>query len=387
MKTNNLIKQVLIRRLVLSGGGIWGFSCYGALRESAKANFWNIDNIVSIHATSVGSMLAVMMALKYEWDVLDDFLIKRPWHQIFKFDLYSIISSVEKRGIFDKKCINDMFEPLFSGKDISLNVTMKDFYDKTGIELHFFSVQMNNNFCKVDFSHKSHPEWQLLDVVYCSCCLPILFSPFLHTLPPAFLQVKLDKNENDNPMHTTDEVFQTKQSTSNGLEQNTPQEDTKAKSPLENGVEAGDCYIDGGVLNNYPLIQCVEQCLDESDKKEDEIDETDETEENDDNNEKNNQLEKTREIFGIKKTNTNKQKTVNTSSTLFDYILLFLGKIISIINTNNSKIQIVNQLNIPAESTNIYDVYLATSSQEERKRLVEYGSHCWKIKETDLIIT
>lgn len=362
MKTN-IIKQVLIRRLVLSGGGIWGFSCYGALRESAKANFWNIDNIVSIHATSVGSMLAVMMALKYDWDVLNDFLIKRPWHQIFKFDLYSIISSVEKRGIFDKKCIDDMFEPLFSGKDIPIDVNMKDFYDKTGVELHFFSVQMNNNFCKVDFSHTTHPEWRLLDVVYCSCCLPILFSPFLHTLPISrprltSLQVELDKNENGNAIANS----------SASLNDTLAPDNLERKFPLENGVEEGDCYIDGGVLNNYPLIQCVEQSLDESDKNNDDDDDNDKTD---------NQMEKTREIFGIKKTNTNKQKTVNTSSTLFDYILLFLGKIISIINTNNSEIQIVNQLNIPAESTNIYDVYLATSSQEERRRLIEYGSDTW----------
>jgi NTE family protein len=281
----------MIRHLLISGGGIWGFSCYGALRESAKANFWNIDNIQSIYATSAGSILSVILSLKYDWETLDHFLIKRPWNQVFSFDFNSILSSIEKRGIFDKKNLYDLFTPLFHGKDISVDITMKEFYDTTQIDLHCFSTEINNkNIVSVDFSHTTHPDWKLLDAIYCSCCLPILFSPVL-------------------------------------IEEK--------------------CFIDGGILNNYPLKYCLTAVQNHD------------------------------EIFGIKKSCPRKQK-LNEKSTLFDFLLYFITNIIVTIENGYTDVQIKNQLEIAADSTNLYDVYLATSSIDERSKLIVYGAEIWK---------
>jgi hypothetical protein len=83
-----------IKYLVLSGGGSIGFSMYGILRESNKRGCWNIQNIEKIYATSVGTIIAVMISLNYDWDTLDDYLIYRPWQDIFKFDMYSFINSI-----------------------------------------------------------------------------------------------------------------------------------------------------------------------------------------------------------------------------------------------------------------------------------------------------
>ena len=57
----------------------------------------------------------------------------------------------------------------------------------------------------IDFSHKTHPDWRLVDAVYCSCSLPVAFSPIL-------------------------------------------QDDC--------------CYSDGGIISNYPLRQCIESGAD-----------------------------------------------------------------------------------------------------------------------------
>jgi len=283
----------MIKHLVLSGGGIWGLSCYGALRESEKCNFWKINNIKSIYSTSVGSMIAVILSLKYDWETIDDFLIKRPWSQVFQFNLYSLLSSVDKRGIFEKKCIYDTFDSLFKGKDISLDVTMKEFYNITNIDLHCFSTEINGKkFTKVDFSHSTHPDWKLLDVVYCSSCLPILFSPHL---------------------------------------------------------DEDKCYIDGAITNNYPLQHCLD------------------TVENHD------------EIFGIKKMPFERKNTINLKSSLFDFLLYFVSKIVTVIEKNQTDSTIIqNQLEIMADSTNLYDVYSATSSIDERIKLIKYGADSWE---------
>lgn len=189
-----------IKHLVISGGGINGFSFYGVLRETVRQQIWRIDDIETMYGTSIGSMLAVMLALKYEWETLDDYLIKRPWHHVYKFDMYSIFDSFQKRGIFTKKVIEETFLPLFNGKDMSIDITMKEFYDKTGIEIHIFTTELNT-FKLIDISYKTHPEWRVVDAVYCSSALPIVMSPILK----------------------------------------------------------GDCwYCDGGLLCNYPIIKCIE---------------------------------------------------------------------------------------------------------------------------------
>uniref|UniRef100_A0A6C0DQQ5 PNPLA domain-containing protein n=1 Tax=viral metagenome TaxID=1070528 RepID=A0A6C0DQQ5_9ZZZZ len=189
-----------IKHLVISGGGINGFSFYGALRETARQQVWKMEDIETMHGTSIGTVLAVMLALKYEWETLDDYLIKRPWHHVYKFDMYSIFDSFQKRGIFTKKVIEETFLPLFNGKDMSIDITMKEFYDKTGVEIHIFTTELNT-FKLIDISYKTHPEWRVVDAVYCSSALPIVMAPILK----------------------------------------------------------GECwYCDGGLLCNYPILKCLE---------------------------------------------------------------------------------------------------------------------------------
>lgn len=291
----------MIKHLVISGGGIWGLTCYGALKETEKSGLWNIENIESIYSTSVGSIVSVILALNYDWQTIDDFLIKRPWHQVFKFDIYSLLSAVEKRGIFDKTVIVELFEPLFKGKDISLEITLKEFYELTHIDFHCFSTEINGQInghsqkmTKVDFSHQSFPDWKLLDAVYCSCCLPILFSPFLYDV--------------------SDSQFQ--------------------------------CYIDGGILNNYPLVDCIQN------------------------------VENTDEIFGIAKKTVDQPTTVGKTSSIFDFLLFFFGKVVREIE--NPYPEIVNQLNMNSSSTNLYDIYFTASSLEERMKLIRLGEEAGK---------
>jgi predicted acylesterase/phospholipase RssA len=207
------IVKATIKHLVIAGGGVCGFSIYGALRESHKDGFWDINNIKSIYSTSVGAIFATILSLKYEWSVIDDYLIKRPWQHLFKFNMYSIINSFQNMGIFNVKIIEEIFSPLLKGKDISIAVTMKELYEITGIELHFYSTTLNT-FEMVDFSHKTHPDWKVTDAIYCSGCLPIVFSPF---------------------------------------------------------SKDGTWYFDGGTYWNYPIYQCMADIKTEDDDHIDEI--------------------------------------------------------------------------------------------------------------------
>lgn len=167
-----------IKHIVLSGGGTIGFNEYGILRASHDAGFWNIENIVSIYGTSVGAIVGTMISLKLEWDLLDKFLIHRPWQKVFNIDITTLVNSFTNLGILNIHSIEDFFLPLFKAKEIPIHATMKEFYEITKIDLHIFTTELDN-YEIVEISHTTHPEWKIMDAVYSSCSLPFLFSPHI----------------------------------------------------------------------------------------------------------------------------------------------------------------------------------------------------------------
>ena len=297
----------MIRHLIISGGGVFGFSCFGAIREYCRLGLLEINNIDSIYATSVGTMIGVFIALKYDMGEVEEYLVKRPWNRVFPFTLPTILSAVERRGIFDQSALNEIFLPFFLARDLSIDITLREFYEITRVDFHCFSTEISE-LKSVDLSHKTHPEWKLMDAVYCSSCLPILFAPFFHVTADG-------KNE---------------------------------------------CYVDGGLLENYPLQDCLDAISEAKKEKTEEIG-----------------AEKTEEtapsVLGICKKNNRDPVTPLDpgSSTLLDYILYLLNKIIY--RDFKPPTQIDNEITIELPHTNIYDVYLAATFPEERRRLIQLG--------------
>jgi predicted acylesterase/phospholipase RssA len=189
-----------IKHLVFSGGGPIMIQILAAIQELEKKEYLNMNNIETIYGTSAGAILAVMFSLNFDWQTLNDYIIKRPWHDLFSIKVQNILDSYSKKGIFDSKIVEKCFKPLFDAKDISLDITLEDFFKLTNKEIHLFSFEINE-YKLFDISYKSHPNLKLLDAVQMSSALPILISP-------VFIDDK--------------------------------------------------CFMDGGVACNYPLKFCIE---------------------------------------------------------------------------------------------------------------------------------
>lgn len=167
-----------IHHLVLSGGGPAGFSMYGALRESAKSGVWSPTNIQSIWSTSAGAMVGAILCITTDWDILDNYIIRRPWDKVCNVNLYTLMNAYMGCGLLNISVIEKMFSPLLLSNDYDVNITLQEFYEKTGVDFHTFSTEINQNIC-VDISHETHPTWRLVDAVYASCALPGMFSPLI----------------------------------------------------------------------------------------------------------------------------------------------------------------------------------------------------------------
>lgn len=196
-----------IKHLVIAGGGTYGFQVYGFLQELRAKGFWKRENLVSCYATSIGTLVAIMLILPYSEKDMTDYFIGRPWHHLFEYNINKILSSFQENGIFDKKVFIQALDPLLKGVDLHPDITLQEFYEFTKIDFHFYTTNINQ-YGSVDVSHTTHPHWKLVDITYASCCLPFFFKPLQHE---------------------------------------------------------EDFYIDGGIFMNYPLEHALKEC------KEDEI--------------------------------------------------------------------------------------------------------------------
>jgi predicted acylesterase/phospholipase RssA len=189
-----------IKHLVISGGGPIMLQILSAIQELERNDYLNMNNIETIYGTSAGAIIGLMISLKFDWETLNDYIIKRPWHDVFPIKVQNILDSYTKKGIFDLKTIEKCFKPLFDAKDIPIDISLIDFYNLTKIELHMFAFEINEYKIE-DISYKTYPNLSLLKAIQMTCAIPVLLTPVC----------------------------------------------------IEN-----KCFMDGGVACNYPLNYCIE---------------------------------------------------------------------------------------------------------------------------------
>ena len=66
-----------IQHIVLSGGGPIGLAHLGALKELEQSNIWKLSDLKSVYGTSAGGMLGLLLCLKYDWETVIDYFVKR----------------------------------------------------------------------------------------------------------------------------------------------------------------------------------------------------------------------------------------------------------------------------------------------------------------------
>ena len=168
--------MTIVKHLVLTGGGPVGLVEYGALKYLTEKNYIIYENIKSIYSISIGGIIGLIYILKYDWTWMDDFLIKRPWNKLFNITYSSYINILYEKGIITKKILVSALEPLLLAKNIPLNITLLEFYELTKIEFNIFACCLNE-IKQTKFNYIITPNVELLDALYISLTVPIIFVP------------------------------------------------------------------------------------------------------------------------------------------------------------------------------------------------------------------
>lgn len=272
-----------IKHLVFSGGGPSMIQTVGCLHHLEDTGYLARDNIESVYGTSAGAIVAILMCLKYDWPTIRDYIIGRPWHDLFAVKVQGIFDAYTKKGIFDQTTIEKGFKPLFDAKDISLKITLAEFFEYSGIDMHFFTFEINE-FKMVDVSYKTHPALHLMKALHMTCSIPILVTPVC----------------------------------------------------LE-----GKCYIDGGIICNYPL----KYCLDTGVKEE--------------------------EVLGFKNQYDDITNHIHSESTILDFMLCFLFKVIQSMSFKQPSVKY--EVLCCANFLSIEVIRTALSSIDTRRLLYQNG--------------
>jgi hypothetical protein len=161
---------MIIKNLVLAGGGIKGLSYIGAFKYLYDNKL--LDNLQSISATSIGTFFGTLLILKFTPLEMRNICIDLDFTEFMNIEFSSFISVF---GFDDKKKFRDIIKIILS-KKIDPNITLLEFYEKTNIEFNIIT----SNLTKIrveNFNYKTYPTTKLVDAMATSMNLPFVFSP------------------------------------------------------------------------------------------------------------------------------------------------------------------------------------------------------------------
>lgn len=180
--------------LVLSGGGIRGIAFCGAIKVLDEQRL--LSNIKNIAGTSAGSIIAVLLAIGYSYSELEEIILKLDFNQFkdstYLGELYNLYSNY---GLHSGNKLLDYLKDLIQDKTGNKEYSFGQLYADKGINLIITSSCLNQE-KEYYFSHSNYPDLSIADAARMSMAIPFVFEA-----------VKFN----------------------------------------------GDIFVDGGLLNNYPI--------------------------------------------------------------------------------------------------------------------------------------
>lgn len=125
---------IIIKELLLSGGGVKGIVYCGILKGLGDLEKWDIIklDIQMIKGISIGSVFGLMMIIGYTYEELKKILMNKNFKKLKKMKLSNLINGY---GLDDGKKIIEWIGELMEKKECSKLITMKELYEQYNKEL------------------------------------------------------------------------------------------------------------------------------------------------------------------------------------------------------------------------------------------------------------
>jgi len=200
------------RHIVISGGGPSLFTIFGAAKYLVDKELVDPGCVKSIHACSSGAFIGMCICfakLGMSFEELEAYFTTRCWKTLFASEVLDFRTMFDAKGLFGNSIIKKALSPLLLAVGLTPTITFAELFDATRIELVLYAVDINSKpLKKVKLSRRTFPDMKVYEAVATTMGFPGMVAP-------TFI----------------DEM----------------------------------CLVDGGLLANYPYVDCVE---DSGDNKE-----------------------------------------------------------------------------------------------------------------------
>ena len=164
----------MIDTLCFSGGGVKGISFLGALKYLKENEMFKPEEIKTLVGTSVGAILALLLAVDYSIEELIDFVLKFDFSK-FKLETDSTklllnfgIDSGDKFVIL----LNTLLKEKLGVEDL----TFMELYNKTNKNLKILATNYTLSKSEV-FNYETTPDTDVILATRMSFSVPFLFTP------------------------------------------------------------------------------------------------------------------------------------------------------------------------------------------------------------------
>ena len=162
----------MIEHIVLSGAGPNGLIQLGIVQEYIAQGLVDPTKLKKVYGCSAGAMIGALVALHVPLDAVAEYMVKRPWNKFAKLDF---LEMNERGGLIECCKIKEMADPLLLAYDIPLDITFRQAWERSNIELHVFATNMTT-FDSTDFNVHTFPDMPVTLAVMLSSALPPVFT-------------------------------------------------------------------------------------------------------------------------------------------------------------------------------------------------------------------
>ena len=166
-----------IETLVLSGGGVKGIIFIGSLKALNDKNLLN--NIKECIGTSAGSLIALLLALKYKITEIEKLTYKVDFTNFINITSENIFNFPNEFGIDDGNNYQKFIEILIKAKIGKKEITFKELFNYSNIKLTVIATNLSTQ-SLVIFNYLNTPDMIVSIAVRMSCSVPLYFKPVLY---------------------------------------------------------------------------------------------------------------------------------------------------------------------------------------------------------------
>lgn len=166
-------KSKKYKNIVLSSGGVKGISQIGALQKLIDCELIELDKIEGVIGSSVGSLIGLCVTL--------GFTIQEIWEYIYGIDTTEVIKPnamllLTKGGIDNGQFIYNMIENKIYEKTQNRHINFKQLYQLTNIDFKVIGSCLTTKECVV-YDHINTPTFKVAVAVRISVSVPGILTP------------------------------------------------------------------------------------------------------------------------------------------------------------------------------------------------------------------